>query len=144
MSADIEEAIFQRLLVPLRDLGVRVEVFPDEPRRLQGAAPNKLVLVRYQGSKSQPPAGNNPLSKAPINQQRFLRFEISLLIKDLRTHKNVYIVRDQVMALLSGFVPANSKRALYHLQDGFVQLFEGIWFYAMVFELPELTSYTTI
>ena len=131
----IETEIIKRLQ-PLNAIGIAVEAFPSDPKRLERATPNRLVLVRYQGSESSRPAGNSPGTHAPIIQRRLVRYEILLLIKDLRTHENVYPVRDEVINRMVGYVPPNQKWAFYHLKDGWMAQTEGIWFYSQLFELP--------
>jgi|SRR6478672_6692078 len=134
MIAEIETAIVERLTSLKDDQGLRVMAFPDKPDELGRAMPKGQVLVGFKRENLEPPAAARNLGTSTIQPWR-LEFELSLQLKDLRSHAGAYEVIRKIRELLTGYHPAESDRCLYETNAEFVDLNEGIWFYAMTFAI---------
>jgi Gp37 protein len=132
MLAEIEAAIVERLQ-PLQEQGIKVFAFPDNPNELGRPFTGGQILVGFKDENLSEPQGN--VTTAHIIQSQTLQFELSLQLKNLRSHTGALPVMDAVRDLLTGFKPPNVTHPMYQTKGGFVDLDSktGIWFYSMVF-----------
>jgi hypothetical protein len=130
MIAEIEESILQRLQL-LNDGGLRIAGFPDNPQESGRSMPNGQVLVGYKKESLEPP--NTFIEDTPVIQKWTLEYEISVQLKNLRSHTGAYPVMDEIKELLTGFRPSPINQPLYQIQGGFVDMKDGIWYYSMIF-----------
>jgi hypothetical protein len=137
MLAEIEEAIINRLQT-LQDDGVRVIGFPDNANELGKPMGVGQVLVGFKKESLSSATGN--VLTAPIVQTHTLKFEISLQLKNLRSHSGAYPIMDRIRQLLTGFKPIELLKPMYQSEGGFIDIKEGIWYYSMIFDLQ--TYYT--
>lgn len=93
---EIEEAIKNRLSTGLADLEVRVNAGDGDGR----ATLNKDILIIYRGSNFK-----RPTVDFNFRQKRELQWQITLQLKDLRSHKQSYPVEEACLVLLTGFAP---------------------------------------
>lgn len=94
----IEEAVKCRL-EPLQELGVQVRNEP--PIADSGKAQMRGVLMMsYIGS-----GFTRPTSTVDVVQKRELQFQISILLRDLRTHTEVSCIEQAIWYLLTGWHP---------------------------------------
>jgi hypothetical protein len=127
----IEKAIIERL-APLKTQKLRVEGFPDNPDELGKPVVIGQVLVGYRKDTfSKPPTF---VESAPIIQDWMLSFELSLQLKNLRSHTGAYPIMGKIRNLLTGYKPVVQK-PLYQSEGGFVSIKDGVWYYSMVFSL---------
>jgi hypothetical protein len=135
MLAEIEQAIVNQLLQPLQSDGVRVTGFPDNPNDLGRPVGIGQVLVGFK-KESLSPVTSGVLT-APIIQTHTFKFEVSLQLKNLRSHGGAYPLMDKIRSLLTGFKPlGEASKPMYQSEGGFVDLKEGIWYYSMIFDVP--------
>lgn len=130
MLVELEEAIVQRLQ-SLQDNGVKIIGFPDNPSELGRPFPSGQILVGFKKESLGQPAA--VVTTAPIIQPWTIEFELSLQLKNLRSHSGAYPIMETIRDLLSGFRPPMVTRPIYQVQGGFVDLKDGIWFYSMIF-----------
>lgn len=123
---DIETAIID-LLVPVVP-NLKVEGFPDKPVGYKLKHSTGAVLVSYQGSTFAAPITN------PTSQSRTVTFDITLIVKDLRTHNGAYQYIDLIRATLTGYRIPDLAR-LYPVSEGFLNEQNGIWQWGMSFAL---------
>ena len=134
----IESAIASTLKAPMEALSVRVRVTPDTDN--SGVNSRGYLIVGYTGSSF---SGGS--TKVVAKQERTLNFELSLVYKDLQSHKDNYTVIETILSLLTGFLPIDCDGmygALYPTRDGFVQAQDGYWRYSITFAL--VTYYPTL
>ncbi len=131
MLAEIEETIIERLSPPLIEMGLRVAGFPDNPQELGRPMPSGQVLIGYKKDSLETP--NTFAQNASMIQKWVIEFEVSLQLKNLRSHIGAYPIMDSIKNLLTGFRPSVINQPLYQIQGGFVDMKDGIWYYSMVF-----------
>lgn len=134
----IESAIADTLKAPMEALGIRVRITPDSDN--SGVNSRGYLIVGYTGSSF---SGSN--QKVVTSQERTLNFELSLVYKDLQSHKDNYTVIESILSLLTGFQPIDCDGmygALFPTRDGFVQAEGGYWRYSIVFQM--LTDFPTL
>ena len=137
----IELALLARLAARINT--VEVVHFPDAPRAYRLTHRIGAALVRYEG------ADYGPLHDTEaIVQERTLRFEVALVIRDLGwnyggeadgTSPGGYALLESVRAALTGFrVPGFSR--LYPLHEKFLERDKqgGVWIFSISFALKTM------
>jgi Gp37 protein len=132
----IESALVARLSAQINT--VEVAHFPDAPKSYRLTHRIGAILVRYDG------ADYGPLhDTAAIVQERVLRYETAVLVRDLGwsyggepdgTSPGAYAVVESIRAALTGFrVPGYGK--MYPLRERFLERDKqgGVWIYSMSF-----------
>ena len=92
----IQDAIQERLM-PLQELGVKLRAQPSSESGQP--VPRGLVQMFYLGSSFTKPRDGE------IVQRRELQFLLSLYMRDLRTHSEIYPVEQAIWALLTNYQP---------------------------------------
>jgi hypothetical protein len=92
----IQDGIAERL-APLEELGVYLRVQPTSESGQP--VPRGMVQMFYVGSKFTVPGDGETF------QRRELQFLLSLYLRDLRTHSDIYPVEQAIWALLTNWSP---------------------------------------
>lgn len=121
-----EEAFVERLREAFPEM--LVEQFPDDPSTYSAVHPAGEILVGYRGSDYSRPQR----ALFAIVQERELRFEVALLVRDLRHHTDAYPRLEAIRQILTGFRPGDLE-PVWCERDGFVRESEGVWQYSSVF-----------
>lgn len=130
MLAELETAIINRITTIVNRNEAIVSAFPAEDDKK--AARQNRVFVGYKRSNF------NLIAGEPFTVDQTLEFEISIMVKDLRTHTTVYPLLDRIRTTLTGywfpleFIAGKS----YPIAEGFVDLEQGIWYYSFSFAVP--------
>jgi hypothetical protein len=132
LIGEIEQAIINRL-EPLIQQNLKVVGFPDNPKELGHPVGIGQILVGYKKEGLTVP--QTFVASAPIIQDWVLSFELSLQLKNLRSHTGAYPVMGTIRNLLTGYKPPVIQKPLYQSEGGFVSVNEGIWYYSMIFSL---------
>ncbi|NJR38527.1 MAG: hypothetical protein HC781_06370 [Leptolyngbyaceae cyanobacterium CSU_1_4] len=131
MLAEIEDAITKRLETILQRRNVRLESFPDAPKDLGKPSSSGKVLVGYKKSSFR------VTNRTPLTMEQLAEFELSIQVKNLRTHTGAYTLLDQIRFGLLGFIPLmGASQGMYPVSEGFTDLDEGSWYYSQTFLLP--------
>jgi hypothetical protein len=86
--------------------------------------------VSYSGSSF-----SEPTHLDALIQERMLEFTLTLQIKDLRSHEGAYAYLEQIRSALSGFSPQNDMRAMYLIEEGFIDMVKNVWFWGQTWRL---------
>ena len=124
MIAEIEADIVAKIKAALPSLSV--EAFPDRPNLHRSASPNGSVLVVYQRST----LGSDLVAGGMVAQERTLHFDLTVLVRDLRTHQGAYPILDALYVALLGFAPIHCSK-IWITQDSFVSQTDGVWEYQL-------------
>ena len=116
----IETAMVERLKAAMPRL--MVQGFPDRPDHFHCTHPVGVALVCYRGS-----AFGAPVGAGAIQQERTLRFEITLMVRNLRDHGGAYEHLEAARMALMAWVPIPGFQGCWIEQDGFVHQAEGLW-----------------
>ena len=120
--------------------GIEVAHFPDKPESYRMMHRVGAALVRYDGADY-----GRLIDTAAVVQERTLRFEITLMMRDLGWNyggasdgpsPGAYVMIEAVRAALTGYrVPGCSK--CYPVRERFVERDKqgAVWIYAIVFAL---------
>lgn len=134
----IEAAIVNQLRAQIRV--IEIAHFPDKPEAYRMTHRVGAALVRYEGAEY-----GKLIDSAAIVQERTLRFEVTVMMRDLGWNvggpasgadPGAYAMIEAVRAALTGFqVPACDKT--YPLRERFIKRDKqgGVWIYAISFAL---------
>lgn len=134
MLAELESALIARVKAVLNgnNQDICIAGFPgaDDERARPGR--QGQILIGYARSRFQPQGGE------PLTLNTTAEFEVALMLRDLRTHTGAYPILDLVRRSLTGYwVPCdNVAGKCYPVQEGFLKIEEGIWYYSQTFALP--------
>ncbi len=118
MLAEIEAAIVEQLQ-PLQEQGIKVFAFPDNPSELGRPFTGGQILVGYKDEDLSEPPGN--VTTTTIIQTQTLQFELSLQLKNLRSHTGALPVMDAVRDLLTGFKPPNTTHPMHQTKGDYAK-----------------------
>lgn len=121
MLQEIESALVARLKTALP--GFAVEPFPDRPEAYRLLSTRGAALVVYRGSGLSPTRDSGI-----IVQERTLRFDVTLLSRDLRSHAGAYAMMGAAYTALLGYAPPHCGQIWFE-RDGFVGQNDGVWQY---------------
>jgi hypothetical protein len=134
----IETALVNQLVAQISE--IEIVHFPDKPEAYRMTHRIGSALVRYEGAEY-----GKVIDTAAIVQERTLKFEVTLMMRDLGwglggpasgTDPGAYAMIEAVRAALTGFrVPGCDKT--YPLRERFVRRDKqgGVWVYAISFAL---------
>lgn len=127
---DIETAIINRLKEQITDL--KVEGFPDNPKKFRLNHPKGHILARYNGSKF-----SGSKSTDLIIQDRDMKYEIAVTVRSLRDESGAYEYLEACRLALTGYTIERCRK-MYPVSDDFKYWNpnDGIWNFAMVFNVP--------
>lgn len=129
----LENEVVQRLS-PLNQGAVRVQSTPEDTSELRSPKGDR-VLVAFKGfSLSAPDNRINP--RAPIIQSGDASFAVILQFKSLRSHQGAFPLMQQILSLVTGFIPETTGKPLYCTGSDFVSNDDGIWTWSMSFTAP--------
>lgn len=129
-----EDAIIAELTAKFPQ--IKIEAFPADPGEWLKPVTRDMIFVGWRGESLETPAQLN-LTPRTINQGRKLTFELVFQFRDLRSHRRLYPIIDEVRDALAGFRPIESPHArfLYETRAGFMDFSRALWLYSMSFEL---------
>ncbi len=127
MIAGIEADIVERLGSKIETSAAKVEAFPDDPKKYKLVHPKGAVLVAYAGAEYAMPG-----SASVVIQDAMLHWQVSILMRNLRTHGGAYGYLDSVRAALLGWRYPGAT-GLFMRKEEFVSQDDGIWTYGMTF-----------
>lgn len=124
---EIEEAILIRLKAKIQ--GLQIEGFPEKPYEYKLIHPKGALLVSYAGSTY-----SEPKSTDIVVQDRKMEFDITVVIRNLRTYEGAYAYLETVRIALTGYrIKGCSK--IYPVKEVFVSEDAGIWQYVITLAL---------
>lgn len=128
--ATIESFILTKLRAVITDRPV--EASPEDPQQYKDLpiGENGIVLVSYRGS-----AFSELLEQGdpPSGQARSVQFDVTMIVRDLRSHTGAYTIIEAVRAALTGQeVCVNAP--LRCIRDGFHSVVNHLWFFSSTFE----------
>jgi hypothetical protein len=121
----IEQAMVARLAAQLPNLSV--EPFPDNPGAYKLNHPMGALLVNYHGSDYR-----DPESTDAMIQERKADWDITLQLRNLRSHVGAYPVIESIRAALQGWGQNEVGAAFWMVSDKFVDVLHGVWVYRIV------------
>lgn len=122
----IEGVIVAALKVAVTDRPV--EASPEDPRAYSDLpiGENGAILVSYRGSTFNP--------DGPMNSQiRRVHFDISIIVRDLRTGTGAYQLIETIRAALTG-LNVYSGYVLRCISDGFLDVVDHLWLFTATYE----------
>lgn len=107
---------------------MKVDQMPDDPAGYRAIHPKGEILVGYKGSDySRPGRG-----LGAVLQDREYRFDLALMVRNLRHHTDALPLLGKIVMVLTGF-PLDGMDPLWCDRDGFVRESEGVWQYSAAF-----------
>jgi hypothetical protein len=125
MIEEVETQIIEKLEANISNL--KIEGFPENAEEYKLTHPKGAALVNYVGSTF-----SKPMSTGVVAQDREIVFQITLLMRNLRTHKGAYAHLDTIRAILTGFQPEGCKK-FYPTRERFISENKGVWMYVVLF-----------
>ncbi|MBW4668432.1 MAG: Gp37 family protein [Cyanomargarita calcarea GSE-NOS-MK-12-04C] len=133
MLAEAENAIFKRVQAILAPFEVTIAPFPGDSDQQPKPGRKGMILIGYKRSR------HRLTSVEPVTCEVIAEFELSLQLKDLRTHRGAYPLLDMVRYAMTGLIPLKGPLGkCYPVQEGFLKVEDGIWYYAQVFAVAML------
>ncbi len=127
MLAEAEAAIVKRVEAILAPFEVNISPFPGDSDQQPKPGRKGMILIGYKRSR------HRVTSIQPMTIEIIAEFELSLQLKDLRTHRGAYPLLDAVRYAITGLIPLKGPLSkCYPVQEGFLKAEDGIWYYAMV------------
>ncbi|NDJ20962.1 hypothetical protein GS682_04745 [Nostoc sp. B(2019)] len=127
MLAEAEAAIVKRVEAVLSPFEVTIAPFPGDSDQQPKPGRKGMILIGYKRSR------HRVTSIQPMTIEVIAEFELSLQLKDLRTHRGAYPLLDTVRYAITGLIPLKGPLSkCYPVQEGFIKAEDGIWYYAMV------------
>lgn len=124
--ATIERLILYSLRAVITDRPV--EASPEDPRQYSDLpiGENGAVLVSYRGSIFE--------EDAPMNcQARRVRFDVSIIVRDLRSGSGAYPLIERIREALTGLVVFEDA-VLRCVSDGFLDVVDHLWLFTATYE----------
>lgn len=131
-----ENTIIERLAEKIQ--GVKIEAFPDEPKKLRLNHPKGHILVQYAGSDFSKSLLED---ENYISQERNMKFIINVVTRSLRGHQGAYAYLENCRKALTGYQIEECQK-MYPIGDDFKDWSseDGIWTYGIVFIVPVITN----
>ncbi|MBW4675966.1 MAG: Gp37 family protein [Desmonostoc geniculatum HA4340-LM1] len=127
MLAEAEAAIVKRVEAILAPFEVTIAPFPGDSDQQPKPGRKGMILIGYKRSR------HRVTSIQPMTVEIIAEFELSLQLKDLRTHRGAYPLLDAVRYAITGLIPLKGPLSkCYPVQEGFIKAEDGIWYYALV------------
>jgi Gp37 protein len=127
MLAEAEAAIVKRVEAILAPFEVNIAPFPGDSDQQPKPGRKGMILIGYKRSR------HRVTSVGPMTIEIIAEFELSLQLKDLRTHRGAYPLLDALRYAITGLIPLKGPLSkCYPVQEGFLKAEDGIWYYAMV------------
>ncbi|MCC5644787.1 Gp37 family protein [Nostoc sp. CHAB 5824] len=127
MLAEAEAAIVKRVEAILAPFEVSIAPFPGDSDAQTKPGRKGQIFIGYKRSRFR------PTSFQPMTCEIIAEFELSLQLRDLRTHRGAYPLLDTVRYAVTGLIPLKGPLSkCYPVQEGFVKTEDGIWYYALV------------
>lgn len=127
MLAEAEAAIVKRVEAILTPFEVNIAPFPGESDSSPKPGRKGMILIGYKRSRFR------ITSMQPVTCEVIAEFELSLQLRDLRTHRGAYPLLDQVRYAITGLIPLKGPLSkCYPVQEGFIKTEDGIWYYTLV------------
>lgn len=121
----VEAAIVERLKTVFA--GFEVLPFPKAPKNYRFIHPRGAVLVVYRGSTYKRPEDTHITA-----QERNLRWDVTIIARDLRSHTGAYAMTEKAIASLLGWEPPDCDRMALE-RDAFENEEDGVWQYGLTF-----------
>jgi hypothetical protein len=133
MLAEAEAGIVKRVQAILTPFEVSIAPFPGDSDQQPKPGRKGMILIGYKRSR------HRLTSVEPMTCEVIAEFELSLQLKDLRTHKGAYPLLDAIRYAVTGLIPLKGPLGkCYPVQEGFLKVEDGIWYYALVFAVAML------
>lgn len=127
MLAEAEAAIVKRIKKLLETYEVTITPFPGDSDQIPKPGRKGQVFIGYKRSRFR------VTSMLPATCEVIAEYELSLQLKDLRSHSGAYPILDAIRYALTGFIPLKGpSHKCYPVQEGFVKAEDGIWYYAVI------------
>ena len=138
MIEAVEKALLARLAKALPEL--KVEAWQDDPATYRLDHPKGAALVRYLGS-----AYREPLAPDAQSQPRALKWQVTLALRSLRSHREAYALLEAVRLALQGWGAGETGGAFRLAADAFDKVAHGVWTYSVTLEhtlvaVPDLAA----
>jgi hypothetical protein len=131
----LETDLVAKVQALMQPLGLKAEAYPDRPETYPFTHPVGVVLVLYRGSTYGPPKATDVMT-----QGRDLDYELTVLVRNLRSHQGAYPVLDALRGGLAGWMAPGAIQGARLGRDGFQSRNEGgVWQYAVVLRIPGLS-----
>lgn len=127
MLAEAEAAIVKRIEALLQPFEVTISPFPGETDKAPKAGRKGQIFIGYKRSRFR------LTSMMPATLEVIAEYELSLMLKDLRSHTGAYPLLDAIRYAITGFIPLKGpSHKCYPVQEGFLKIEDGIWYYSMI------------
>lgn len=127
MLAEAEAAIVKRIEAILTPFEVNISPFPGDGDSAPKPGRKGQMFIGYKRSRFR------VTSWVPVTCEVIAEYELSLMLKDLRSHKGAYPLLDAIRFAITGFIPLKGpSHKCYPVQEGFLKAEDGIWYYALV------------
>jgi|GEM_PF-1569682 hypothetical protein len=127
MLAEAEAAIVKRIKHLLEEFEVTITPFPGDSEQVPKPGRKGQVFIGYKRSRFR------VTSMLPATCEVIAEYELSLQLRDLRSHSGAYPILDAIRYAITGFIPLKGpSHKCYPVQEGFVKAEDGIWYYALV------------
>ncbi|BAZ39414.1 hypothetical protein NIES4101_53670 [Calothrix sp. NIES-4101] len=127
MLLEAEAAIVKRIEAILTPFEVSISPFPGDLDDSPKPGRKGQIFIGYKRSRFR------LTSMQPATLEVIAEYELSLMLKDLRSHTGAYPLLDQIRYAVTGFIPLKGpSHKCYPVQEGFLKVEDKIWYYAMV------------
>lgn len=127
MLAEAETAIVKRIETLLKGFEVTITPFPGDSDQVPKPGRKGQVFIGYKRSRFR------VTSMLPATCEVIAEYELSLQLRDLRSHSGAYPILDAIRYALTGFIPLKGpSHKCYPVQEGFVKAEDGVWYYAII------------
>lgn len=129
----LERSLVEQLKPLEEEFNIKVIAFPDAENIRP--ATQAFTLVGWVTEDLAPPNGRSLKTRSMI-QDRTLRFEVAIHLKNLRSHAGAYAVIERIRELIAGHRLEEYPSAAFYTTAGrFVERDHGFWTYQVFAEI---------
>ncbi|MCC5636320.1 Gp37 family protein [Nostoc sp. CHAB 5844] len=127
MLKEAEAAIVKRVEAVLAPFEVSIAPFPGDSDAQTKPGRKGQIFIGYKRSRFR------LTSTQPVTCEIIAEYELSIQLRDLRSHTGAYPLLDTLRYAITGLIPLKGPLSkCYPAQEGFLKVEDGIWYYALV------------
>jgi hypothetical protein len=127
MLKEAEAAIVKRVEAILTPFEVTIAPFPGDSDQQPKPGRKGMILIGYKRSRFR------VTSIQPVTCEMIAEYELSIQLRDLRSHTGAYPLLDTLRYAVTGLIPLKGPLSkCYPVQEGFLKVEDGVWYYALV------------
>lgn len=127
MLKEAEAAIIKRVEAILTPFEVTIAPFPGDSDQQPKPGRKGMILIGYKRSRFR------LTSTQPVTCEIIAEYELSIQLRDLRSHTGAYPLLDMMRYAITGLIPLKGPLSkCYPVQEGFIKVEDGIWYYTLI------------